>query len=174
MKQKLSIGFILLVLVGVIANTILSNATETGVTDDGTGLNKGDTPPQFTLENLDQEQASLSDFQGKKVILNFWATWCLPCRTEMPAFQSISEEREDVVVLAVNMTHKDSVNKIKGFLTDNDLTFPVVLDPEGIVSKAYSIINIPSTYFIHEDGSIYERIEGVVDEEKIADYIEQM
>lgn len=174
LKQKLIIGVISLVVIGVIANTLLSNVTKTGITDEGTGVGNGDTPPQFTLENLQEEQVSLNDFRGKKVILNFWATWCLPCRTEMPAFQSFSEQRDDVVVLAVNMTHKDSVNKITGFLADNDLTFPVVLDPKGQVSKAYSVINIPSTYFINEDGSIHDRVEGVVDETKLEQYVEQM
>lgn len=175
LKQIIAIGIISLLVIGVVTNFLLNDAIKSGVTDMGTGIDKGDTPPQFKLPNLQDEELQLADFKGKKVILNFWATWCKQCREEMPAFQAFSEGRDDVVVLAVNMTHKDSSQqKIEAFLTENSLTFPVVLDKEGDVSKAYSIINIPSTYFINEDGTIHERIEGEVDESRLIEYIDQM
>ena len=175
LKQKIAIGLISLLVILVVSNILLKNATKTGITDEGTGIEQGDTPPQFTLQTLDEEQVKLSDYKGKKVILNFWASWCQPCRKEMPVFQAYSEQHDDVVVLAVNMTHKDSgLEKIKSFVTDNGLTFTVVLDEEGDVSNAYRIINIPSTYFIDEDGLIQQRVEGEVNEKKIKQYIEQM
>lgn len=174
MKQIFVIALLTLLVVGVLTNFLLGNLTKTGITDPGTGIEKGDTPPQFTLENLQGEQMKLSDFEGKKVILNFWATWCQPCRAEMPAFLEYSKQNKDVVVLAVNMTHKDSAAKIESFVEDTGLTFPIVLDEEGDVSKAYSVINIPSTYFIDEQGIIQLRVDGAIDETNIDFYIKQM
>ena len=175
LKQKLVIGLISILVIVVVSNLLLQNNTKSGVTNEGTGIEKGDTPPQFELETLSGEQVQLADFKGKKVILNFWATWCKPCREEMPAFQAYSEQHEDVIVLAVNMSHKDSgIEKVKAFVKDNGLTFTVALDELGDVSRAYSVINIPSTYFLDEAGVIQTRVDGAVDEDKIAQYIEQM
>ncbi|WP_027954303.1 TlpA family protein disulfide reductase [Halobacillus kuroshimensis] len=127
------------------------------------GLQVGDTAPDFTLETLEGEKVSLSDFKGKKVFLNYWATWCPPCREEMPEMQRFQEAHgEEVVILAVNGTGSEkSVENVAAFVEDGGYTFPVLLDKELSLNQDYQIISIPTTYFIGTDGTIQEpRIVG--------------
>ncbi|MCA1023165.1 TlpA family protein disulfide reductase [Halobacillus litoralis] len=127
------------------------------------GLQQGGAAPDFTLETLDGETVSLSDFKGKKVFLNYWATWCPPCREEMPEMQRFQEAHGDeVVILAVNGTGSEkSVEKVEDFVQDGGYTFPVLLDQELSLNQNYQIISIPTTYFIGTDGIIQEpRIVG--------------
>ena len=175
--EKKWIGIVIIaILIGAVAwNTFSSSEAQYGLTDEGTGLEKGDTPPQFKLETLDGEPLSLEDVKGKKVIVNFWATWCEPCREEMPVFEEYDAQNEDVVVVAVNMTHKDGkIEKITEFVNEYGLTFPVLLDKVGDVSKAYEVINIPSTYFLDEEGIIQLKINGALDETMLDLYMEQL
>ena len=175
MKKWIGVAVITL-LIGIALWSVLREpASQFGITDEGTGLEKGDAPPQFTLETLDGEQISLEDVRGKKVILNFWATWCDPCREEMPVFEAYDAAHEDVVVLAVNMTNKDGkLEKVSSFVDEYDLTFPVPLDQTGDVSKAYEVINIPSSYLLDEDGIIQLKVEGAVDESMLDLYMKNM
>lgn len=174
LKQKITIGLIAIAVIGVIANFLLNDAMKQGVTDEGTGVNIGDTPPQFALANVDDELVKLEQFEGKKIILNFWASWCLPCREEMPVLQQF-HDAGDVVVLAVNMSHKDSSRpKVMSFLNEYNFTFPVIFDEEGAVSQAYSIINIPTTVFLNEQGDIGARIDGEVNEQSITEALQSM
>lgn len=167
---------IIVILIGVAVWTGLREpAVEYGLTGNGTGVEKGDTPPQFLLESLVGEPMSLEDVKGKKVILNFWATWCGPCREEMPVFEAYDAAHEDVVVLAVNMTHKDAkLDKVSAFADEFGLTFPVLLDQAGDVTKAYQVLNIPSTYFLNEEGIIQMKIEGSLDVTALDSYMQQM
>ena len=172
MKQRLAIGIIVLLIGFVAINYFVKNDVQYGVTSEGTGLDSNEVPPQFLLKTIEGNELSLEEYKGKKVILNFWATWCKPCREEMPAFEAFKQQRDDVVVIAVNMTYKDSsVEKVNEFLTTNDLTFPVVLDEKGDVSKAYNVINIPSTYFLDEEGKIIQRVEGAVKIDQLTQYV---
>ena len=146
--------------------------TEYGITNLGEGLEEGQVPPQFVLQNMAGEDVTLDDFKGQKVILNFWATWCGPCREEMPLFEKIDEEHDDVVVLAVNMAHQDSGReKVAKFIEEQNLTFPVVFDEIGDVKKAYEIINLPGTYFIDEDGKVASKVLGQVHEEVLRQHL---
>ena len=175
MKKWIGIA-IVVTLIGAVAWNMFSHSkAQYGLTDEGTGLAQGDTPPQFTLETLDGEPLSLEDVKGKKVIVNFWATWCEPCREEMPVFEEYDAQNEDVVVVAVNMTHKDGkIEIITDFVKEYSLTFPVVLEKTGEVSKAYEVINIPSTYFLDEDGTIQLRINGSLDETMLDLYMDKL
>ncbi|MBM7705196.1 thiol-disulfide isomerase/thioredoxin [Chryseomicrobium aureum] len=129
-------------------------------------LQKGDIPPQFTLQTLDEKQITLSELKGKKVILNFWATWCPPCKAEMPHMQKFHEQYGDEVeIVAVNLTSKDSgIDKIEQFVRDYELTFSIPLDETGDVGDAYEAITIPTSYIIGTDGRIQHKIVGPMDE----------
>lgn len=120
----------------------------------------GQPAPDFTLQNLDGESISLSDFKGKPVLLNFWATWCGPCRAEMPFLQEIYEEwsERELMLLAVNIG--ESSAKVKDFMEKLNLSFPVLLDSRSAIAKMYNITAIPTTYFIDKDGVIQTRIIG--------------
>lgn len=123
--------------------------------------------PDFTLETLEGEKLSLSDFKGQKVLLNFWATWCPPCRAEMPHMQSFYEKNKDenITVVAVNLTSGDNRDKLAPFINEYGLTFPILLDESGDIGKQYQAFTIPTSYFIDEQGNIVQKIVGPMDEE---------
>lgn len=161
-------------LIGIVIYSMLAPEKETkyGVTDLGEGLEIGQVPPQFILKNAKGEEVTLDDYKGQKIILNFWATWCKPCREEMPLFEEVDQAYDDVVVLAVNMAHQDSgQEKVAQFLQAQNLTFPVVFDETGDVAKAYEIINLPGTYFIDEQGKIASKVLGQVHEEVLLQHL---
>ena len=110
--------------------------------------------PDFKLPNLDGQSVSLSDFRGKPVLVNFWATWCGPCRFEMPFIQEIYEEWSDkgLVVLAIDMG--ESPSTVKDFIQSHNFSFPVLLDTNQDVALQYNIRGIPATFFIDKDGII--------------------
>jgi peroxiredoxin len=124
--------------------------------------------PGFTLKDLNGNDVSLSDFRGKVVFLNFWATWCGPCQMEMPDFNDYSsqlEKGDKAVLLAVNVEEEEAT--VKDFIKSNGYTLPVLLDETGKVSANYIINSIPATYVIKPDGTIYNRFVGVTETEKL-------
>ena len=115
---------------------------------------------EFTLEDLNGKQHSLSDYKGKVVFLNFWATWCPPCREEMPAMQKLYEtwDKDKFVMLAVNIGQgKTTVQK---FVKEHGYTFPVLLDGNSKVAGKYMVQGIPTTYFVDKQGNLVSRIVG--------------
>ena len=125
-------------------------------------LSEGDAAPDFTAALADGSEFTLSDQQGKIVLLNFWATWCGPCVREMPAFETLKEEGgEDVVILAVNcMEYADTV---AAFIEENGYTFPIAIDEEGLISAKYPTQGIPYTLLIDGDGIIQNIYVGAAD-----------
>ena len=117
----------------------------------------GNPAPDFQLSDLDGKTVSLSDFQGKPVLLNFWASWCRPCRTEMPYIQQVYEEWSDkgLVVLAINIG--ESASRVEEFLQRYNLYLPVLLDIRQVVAPKYNIIYIPATFLIDQDGIIQDK-----------------
>ena len=119
----------------------------------------------FTLTTLQGEQVSLSDYKGKIVILNFWTSWCGPCKEEMPHMQSFSEKHPDIQMLAVNLTSMDlGLDAVKQFVEDYELTFPILLDEADAVGKAYNILTIPTSYMIDPEGRVFKEVIGPMDE----------
>ncbi|MCC7118226.1 MAG: TlpA family protein disulfide reductase [Anaerolineales bacterium] len=118
--------------------------------------------PDFTLKTPGGESYTLSKLKGKAVLVNLWATWCPPCRAEMPAMQRIYDEYKDrgLIVLGLNMTAQDNPLEIAPFLQKFSLTFPVLLDETGEVGKAYQLRSLPSSYFINREGLISEVVIG--------------
>ena len=126
----------------------------------GSGIQVGNQAPDFTLSDLDGNNVSLSDFRGQGVLLNFWASWCGPCRAEMPYLQQIHEEWSylGVVLLTVNL--EESSATARDFAISNKLSFPVLLDTQAEVAREYGVSGIPTTLFIDKDGIIKERKVG--------------
>ena len=115
------------------------------------GIEIGKSAPDFELTKLDGTNVKLSDLKGKKVILNFWATWCGPCQQEMPDMEAFyKEHKENVEILAVNYTPSEKVGeeKVSNFIKEKGITFPVLLDKNIDVTTAYKVITIPTSYFI--------------------------
>jgi len=133
---------------------------ETGPTVPAEGTQIGNLAPDFQLQNLDGQFISLSDLRGKPVLLNFWATWCSPCRAEMPYLQQVYEEWSDkgLEMLAINVGGNPT--QAKGFLQTYNLSLPVLLDPRWDIGKKYNVVGIPTTFFLDKDGIIQEKIIG--------------
>lgn len=122
-------------------------------------------------------KVKLSDYFSKPIIINFWASWCGPCKSELPAFNSLYEEyKDDVVFLMINLIdgQRDTVNSIKKFVYDNSYSFPVYYDIEYDTSNTYSVRSIPKTVFINTDGSLYDMRIGAMSEVVLENYIKQM
>jgi len=129
------------------------------------GTEVGNMAPDFRVETLDGQEVRLSDFRGKRVVLNFWATWCGPCREEMPDIQRLFEDK-DVIVLAVNLTYsEDSAKKVSEFVREYELTFPILLDENASVSQLYRIQPIPTTYMLDSNGKIQYKAFGAMNYE---------
>jgi len=126
--------------------------------------------PDFELENLTGDKKHLADYQGKVVVLNFWATWCGPCKDEMPFFQEISEKyASEIAVLAVN--NQETVDKVSPFVEELGLTYEILMDNDGGVAMQYQVIGFPTTYFIDPNGIIKFLHVGVLTEEQLDGYL---
>lgn len=138
-----------------------------------TAPEEGALAPEIELQNLEGEIVRLSDFRGQVVLVNFWATWCGPCRLEMPDFQeSFEQYSEEFTVLAVNSG--ESPAEVEGFVQELGLTFPILLDPELEVPQDYLVRGLPSSYFVDEDGVVQVVHIGVMTEGQLKEYLEEM
>jgi peroxiredoxin len=111
--------------------------------------------PGFTLQSRDGEQVSLASLKGKVVMVNFWATWCVPCRQEMPHLQALYERYNSLgfELLAVNV-EKDNADGARKWLEETPVTFPVLFDPNNQVTKLYKVQTMPSTVLVARDGTM--------------------
>lgn len=142
-------------------------------TDKNVGISIGKTAPNFELQDLSGKNVKLSDFRGKNVVLNFWASWCSPCREEMPEFQRIySENQGELVVVGVNL--QESKENAESFVKKLGITFPILLDPNAQVKDMYNVFTQPVTYFIESDGKIVEKKFGPLTSEEINEKIKKM
>jgi len=118
--------------------------------------------PDFTLQTSQGEMVTLSDLRGQAVIINLWASWCPPCRVEMPELQKVYQAYHDqgLQVLAVNVTSQDDTQAAVKFSAQLGLTFPILLDLDGDVSRAYRLQSLPTTYFVDRDGIIQDVVVG--------------
>jgi peroxiredoxin len=123
---------------------------------------EGFLAPNFTLQSITGETYTLSDLRGQAVVINLWATWCPPCRAEMPALQKMYEEYKDqgLIILAVNSTVQDTASAVAPFAAEHGLTFPILLDDTGLVTNAYQVRSLPSSYFIDRKGIVRQVIIG--------------
>ncbi len=117
---------------------------------------EGFSAPDFTLDLLGGGQVTLSELRGKAVIINLWASWCPPCRAEMPAMETVyqANKAQGLEVLAVNTTNQDSEAEAAAFVKSYGLTFLVPLDRNGVVSARYMLRGLPSTFFVDRRGII--------------------
>ncbi len=121
--------------------------------------------PDFSVLNADGEAVKLSDFFGKPIVLNFWASWCPPCKAELPDFEAACKKYEGkVVFLMVNLTdgQRETVEIAKSFIATEGYTFPVYFDTNYEASYKYGLSSIPQTFFIGEDGEVVAKATGMI------------
>ena len=148
-------------------------APETIATEAPADKNKTERPlaPDFTVTDKNGNEVSLSDFAGKPVVLNLWASWCSPCKSEMPAFDAAyAEYGNDIVFMMVNLTdgQGETLTTAKRFLETVDYEFPVYFDTDLEVAMNYSIGSIPVTYFIDSNGYLVAYANGAMTENMLA------
>lgn len=130
----------------------------------------GNRAPLFTLNGPDGQSVSLDDLRGKPTIINFWATWCPPCRQELPVLESTFENyREQINFVAVNL--RESPGTVQPFADKMGLTFPIVLDTDSVVSQQYQVRGIPTTLFLDARGVVVNRHVGPLDKQTIEGYL---
>jgi thiol-disulfide isomerase/thioredoxin len=136
-------------------------------------LKQGDLAPDFQYTLNDGSAHKLSDLRGKKVLVNFWATWCGPCRLEMPDLQrALNDYGDAVVVLGVNKIENREV--ITPFADEVQVAFPLIPNKSGDISGRYGALNLPTSYFINTDGTIGFRQVGVMNYDFIKKHIDQL
>jgi thiol-disulfide isomerase/thioredoxin len=128
------------------------------------GVKAGQAAPEFTLKDLNGHPVTLSQFKGKVVVLNFWATWCPPCRAEMPSMERLNEVYggKDFVLLAVNV-EEDGKENVQAFLEKNPHHFTILLDSNLKVQDLYGVYQFPETFIINKKGDVVERVIGAMD-----------
>lgn len=138
------------------------------------GLEVGNRAPDFQLQTLAGESVKLSDFRGSRVMINFWATWCPPCRAEMPDMEKFYQDK-DIVVLAVNLTDtENSLEDVKEFSDEYGLTFPILLDTDLETASLYSIQPLPTSYMVDSNGIIRNMAFGALNYDLMVQEFERM
>lgn len=133
--------------------------------------------PDFTVYDIDGNAVKLSDFIGKPVVINFWATWCGPCKTELPWFDQLHTRfGRDVEFLMVNLTdgQRDTKESVSGFVADNGYGFPVYYDTDSSAGISYNVSAIPVTVFIDANGEVTRTVTGVISEKLLTNMVIKM
>lgn len=196
-RYTVKIGALLMIIMGIMTFTGFMNGFTSYLSGNSTPSVEENTPPEATPQPDTQEPLvfpapdfelvdqfgnthTLSEYKGKTVFLNFWATWCPPCRGEMPHIQEIYEEygenQEDVIILGVaapNLGRETNKEGIISFLEENNYTFPVVMDETQSIFQQYSISAFPTTFMIDENGTIYGYVSSALSKENMKSIIEQ-
>jgi len=161
--NKTKPNFLALILIfSAIWIILTSFLTPTNEKNELTSPQKGFKAPDFELTTLVGQSIHLADLEGSPVIINFWASWCPPCQSEMPEFEKFYQEYQEkgLTVLAVNSTSQDELQAIYTFVANENLTFPILLDNDGSVFNLYQIQALPTTFFIDKNGMIKQIVIG--------------
>ena len=168
---------ILILFGGLLVGILLGTTVLLGEPDRTAGAQRplpptiGSTVSDFELPVLSGQAQRLSELKGRPVVINFWATWCGPCKAEMPLLNRMSREYpDDLVVLGVN--YAESVEVVEGFVTGEGITFPILLDEAGHVADLYIVRSYPTTFFVDAEGVLRAQHIGLLSEDLLVRYLE--
>lgn len=165
-RRALTLVFVIALAVSLTACSLPGQSANPGV-----GASVGDAAPEFNLNDLNGQKVSLSELRGKPVLINFWASWCGPCKIEIPVLQAYYEETQgkDLTILAVNAAEPADV--VRAFVEENKLTFRVLTDTQAEAARAYRVRGIPASFFIDKDGKIADIHMGPISRKQIDRYL---
>jgi peroxiredoxin len=152
----------------------LGEATTRGVDNAQRGLEPGQLAPDFVVQFADGQKTMLSDWQGKPVVLNFWATWCAPCREEMPEFVAAYERYQDDELVILGVNAQETAGQAAEFMRGFAMDFPVALDSRGDVQQLYNVRGLPTTVFIDREGRIVERWAGLLNQRMLEELLAEI
>lgn len=160
---KLSLTILFVVIASVVVILLLRNWRDSTITTTKQ-IQVGFPAPDFAFPDLNGQQISLSDHRGKVVLVNIWATWCPPCRQEMPSMQKLYErfrgENFEILAVSIDSTGPEAVAP---FMRTMNLTFPALLDPKGEIGPLYGLTGVPESIIIDKEGIVVEKIIGPID-----------
>lgn len=152
--------------------------TDLAATDpNAVGWSVGSRAPEIELKDLKGDTVRLSDLSGKPVLVNFWASWCTPCRIEMPIMEKkyrAYKDAQNLVILAVDIKDDAGIDAVRNFLGELSLTFPVLLDSEGIAATAYNVLGLPTSFFIDRRGVIRASRVGAMSESYMDEQLQKI
>ncbi len=169
-------GLLVLALFATLAYGLSNRSTATG----RSGLTRvGKPAPDFAMRLLEVDSASspepgefrLSDYHGRPVVINFWASWCPPCRQESPAFERLWRRYQDTGIQFVGVDIQDEVSDAEAYVREFGLTFPNGVDPDGAITVEYGVIGLPVTFFIGSSGVVEGRWVGAIPEDKLEEWV---
>ncbi|MBU3160854.1 TlpA family protein disulfide reductase [Clostridium frigoris] len=160
-------------------NSSVGSTYKNSTTQNNTSIQPIETTPNatktkaidFKLKDLNGKELSLSDLKGKKVFLNFWATWCPPCKAEMPEIEKLYQETKNSNLVIVAVEIGEPLSTVKPFIDSNKYNFKVLIDPDQKVAAQYNITSIPTSYFIDVDGNIISKNIGGMNIDQMKAYI---
>lgn len=159
----------LLLLAGLVAVLVWGALDRESATGGSGATLPGREAPAFTLESFDGGTLSLADFKGQPVIINVWASWCVPCRQEAPALEAVWQRfrGEGLVVIGINQPRSDPEEQARAFLKEFGVTYPNVFDTQGFSGIDYGVSGIPVTFFVNREGIVERRFVGTLTEESL-------
>lgn len=130
--------------------------------------------PPFSAQALDGSNITLKSLKGKAIILNFWATWCIPCKIEIPLLEKTYLEHKNNGLVVLGANYRQPAPIIKRFVSKNPISFPILLDEEGELSKKYAVFALPATYFIDKKGNYLGSHTGLLTPENLIEWLKEM
>ena len=146
---------------------ILLAAVVGGCGSPGSPVDQGSPAPAFVVWTLDGRETRLSDFKGKTVVLNVWATWCGYCQAEMPELEAAYRDYRDQGLVVLGVNARESQDLVRRYVNELGITFPILLDTNGSISHAYRVQALPTTFFIDADGIIRGQMVGQLTKETL-------
>ncbi|EIT87009.1 alkyl hydroperoxide reductase/ Thiol specific antioxidant/ Mal allergen [Fictibacillus macauensis ZFHKF-1] len=173
-KLILGLAFVLLLFVSPLTVSEQRTNDQQAVTAQAsTGIQVGQQPPALSLKTLTGRSISLASLKGKTVFFTFWTSWCPPCQEELPAIERYyKQHHKQVEVIAVHVTREDAPAAARAFVTAHKLSYPIVLDPTGEITKTYQIMTLPTTYIVSAQGTIIQRHIGPLTPKLMNHYVQ--